>query len=381
MRTLLAALAALALVPVSEARADPPPSRLYVRTIPPGARVVLDGRELGLSDGLFIVLPGEHSVTIELEGYSQEKRDVSVAPERITRLVVTLVKQEDEGSPSDRTAVGAEATVQFLSETDAIPATLLPAMQTVLRQHPGETRWSGREGELLFGIAVKKLPDGPVRERAMPALLSLTHSLAVQEMLKAKSLLDLYAKAGLTDATTLSRAVADVADALEVAGRVQGLTHQSGVRGDYAVAYVFASERSLTAHLLQPAEVEKVKAAYRDVMHRQARQLMEQGNYQDAILLWRHLHSRRLVSQSLYLDAATCFIKLKQPEDAMRILDEAYGQFVNTASAEWLEKFGDVACELGAPGEPLAIKAYNEASSRLRNIVTTGSPLEKGEDR
>ena len=35
-----------------------PTTRLYVRTVPPGARVVLDGNELGMTDGLFLVPPG-----------------------------------------------------------------------------------------------------------------------------------------------------------------------------------------------------------------------------------------------------------------------------------------------------------------------------------
>ena len=81
------------------------------------------------------------------------------------------------------------------------------AMLTVLRQHPGETRWSGRSGSNLFAIAVKRLPSEQIRQQAGPALLNLTHMLAVQELLKAKSLLDRYAESGLTDATTLRQAV------------------------------------------------------------------------------------------------------------------------------------------------------------------------------
>ena len=49
-------------------------------------------------------------------------------------------------------------------------------------------------------------------------MLNLTGMLAFQELLKAKCLLDRYAAAGLTDATTLQRAVTEAAGTLRVEG-------------------------------------------------------------------------------------------------------------------------------------------------------------------
>jgi tetratricopeptide (TPR) repeat protein len=105
-------------------------------------------------------------------------------------------------------------------------------------------------------------------------------------------------------------------------------------------------------------------------MHAQARDLMARKNWQDAIQLWRHLHTRKLVSQALYLDAATCFAELKQPDDALKVLQEAYGVFSETAPADWLEQCGDLACKLGPPAEALAVKAYEQASQRLRDTTS-----------
>jgi hypothetical protein len=364
-------LATLLAIGAGVATAGQLPTRLYVRTIPAGARVVLDGKELGLSDNLFIVLPGGHTVTIELEGHLPEKRDVKLPAERITRLVITMVKRQDPvgGDPAEPDGGGFEAAVAMLARA-RLPQALGEAMLTVVRQHPGESRWSGRQADSLFAIAAKRLPTGPIRQRATPALLELTHSLAVQELLKAKSLLDRYAAAGLDDATILRQAVVRAAGDLQVTGSVEGLTHQAAAQGNFAVAYVFAQEKSLTAHLLQPAELAKVQTAYREVMHAQARDLMARKNWKDALALWGHLHTRKLVSQALYLDAATCFVELKQPDDALKILQEAYAAFAVGASADWLEQCGDLACKVGQPGEALAVKAYKQASARLRNTVS-----------
>jgi hypothetical protein len=131
-------------------------------------------------------------------------------------------------------------------------------MLTVLRQHPGETRWSGRDGDLLFGIVVKPLPQGELRQRAVPAMLELVQMLAVHEVLKAKTLLERYAAAGLTDATTLRQAVEAAAGQLQVTGNAKGVVFQAA-RSGFAVAYIVAQQADLSAYLLQPTELEKVR--------------------------------------------------------------------------------------------------------------------------
>ena len=106
-------------------------------------------------------------------------------------------------------------------------------------------------------------------------MLELTHMRAVHELLTAKSLLDRYATLGLTDATTLRQAVVEAAGKLHVVGKANTVTHQAATEGNLAISYAMADEAALTAQLLQPDEVEKVRIAYRDVMHRQARELMK----------------------------------------------------------------------------------------------------------
>lgn len=226
----------------------------------------------------------------------------------------------------------------------------------------------------MFAIAVKPMPGGTAAQAATSALLNLTHMLAIQELLKAKSLLDHYAGEGLTDATTLREAVVMASGKLSVSGRANGVTHQAAVQDGFAVGYVLANEKDLTAHLLQPAELAKVKASYREVMHRQARELMGRSNWRDAILLWRHLHTRKLTSPELYLDAARCFKELNQDEDLVRLLDEAIDQYGDGASAEFLEEVGDLAMSTStAGGQQLAERAYVAASERLRETVTQPS--------
>jgi hypothetical protein len=363
-----------------------PPTRLYVRTVPPGAKVTLDGKSLGKSDALFPVMPGTQTVQVELAGYLPEERRVEIRAEEITRVELELKRRPEAagraGSPSlpsagevdagkkdDAASIAANA---YLTDAD-LPAPVRDAMLTVLRQHPGESRWSGRAGTIMFGIAAKRLPARAIRQRAVPAMLDLTHMLAFQELLKAKSLLDRYAATGLTDATTLERAVVEAAGKLNVKGRASTVLQGGTVKADYAIAYVMAEEQRLLAQLLQETELGKVRGAYRDVMHRQARELMQRSNWTDALLFWQHLHTRKLVSQQLYLDAASCFQHLNQVPDMIRVLTEAIDTFGKNATPEFLEKAGDMALAIDtAQAQTLAEKAYRLASEQLKETISSG---------
>lgn len=275
-----------------------------------------------------------------------------------------------KADPEQTTDAGSKAASAYLSKTE-LSASVRDAMLTVLRQHPGESRWSGRANSTMFGITAKRLPAGTMRQRAIPGMLELAHMQAFQELLKAKSLLDQYAATGLTDSTTLERAVVEAAGQLKVKGRASTVLQGSAINGDYAIAYVMADERALLAQLLQDTELDKVRAAYREVMHRQAKDLMHRSNWKDALLLWHHLHKRKLVSQQLYLDAAQCFKALGQNEDVVRVLAEATDAFGQQATAAFLEQAGDVALGIQTEAaQDLARKAYQAASERLKVIIT-----------
>ena len=388
MNTSLAFVALLAVVAPPLQALEEPHTRLFVRTIPPGAKVILDGEVLGESDGLFLVSAGVRKITVELDGYHPNGQQVRLRDGWITRVELVLAKQreppERPAPPEPSTAqthkpnvpadpaAGSQAAAAYVSRAD-IAEPVRAAMLTVLRQHPGETRWSGKAGPTLFAVAVKSLPGGQMRKRATPALLELTHMLAVQELLKAKSLLDRYAATGLDDATTLRQAVEEAAGKLEVSGKVKGVVHQATVQDEFAVGYVIGEESALTAHLLEPTELEKVQAAYRLVMHRQARALMEREDWSEALLLWQHLHQRELVSQALYLDAARCLKQLEKPGDAVQVLNEALESFGDEATLSFLEQAGDVALSIPTDeAQDLAVRAYERACDKISLMVSEG---------
>ena len=151
----------------------PPPTRLYVRTVPPGAKVTLEGKPLGKSDAIFSVAPGTQTVLVELDGYLPEERRVEIRAEEVTRVELQLKRRPETagqtGTPASPSAgkvdaeknddAASKAANAYLADAN-LPAPVRDAMLTVLRQHPTETRWSGRAGTTMFGIAAKRLPRG-----------------------------------------------------------------------------------------------------------------------------------------------------------------------------------------------------------------------------
>jgi hypothetical protein len=79
---------------VVQARAvDEPPTELYVRTTPEGAKVFLDDKEVGVTPDLFKVEPGKAKIVVKLEGRDPVEREVEIHAYKITRLELEFKNQ------------------------------------------------------------------------------------------------------------------------------------------------------------------------------------------------------------------------------------------------------------------------------------------------
>ncbi len=99
-------------------------TRIYVRTTPPGASIVLDGKELGTSDGLFLVPPGVRTITLEMDGYDPEGRSVDVKEGWITRVEVRMEQKAQTPSdaiPSTAAADRPQQLIPLLFDVEGTP--------------------------------------------------------------------------------------------------------------------------------------------------------------------------------------------------------------------------------------------------------------------
>ncbi|MGO9115084.1 MAG: LamG-like jellyroll fold domain-containing protein [Thermoguttaceae bacterium] len=95
-----------------------PTTRLYVRTIPPGAEVRLDGKPAGKSDDLFMVPAGVQKMTIEVEldGHYPERQEVQIGGGRITRVELKMLSRTV--TASEKPAVAAKPDSSFVAASN-----------------------------------------------------------------------------------------------------------------------------------------------------------------------------------------------------------------------------------------------------------------------
>ncbi|MHC4400653.1 MAG: PEGA domain-containing protein [Planctomycetota bacterium] len=103
-----------------------PTTHLYVRTTPSGAKVFLDGNQLGTSPGLFPVKAGVRRIIIELEGHEQEAEDVTIRVGRVKRINLVLKERPDPAK--ERPDSVAEVLKQFQTAANELDGDKLAAL-------------------------------------------------------------------------------------------------------------------------------------------------------------------------------------------------------------------------------------------------------------
>ncbi|MEE8450261.1 MAG: PEGA domain-containing protein, partial [Thermoguttaceae bacterium] len=80
---------------------EKPDSLLYIRTTPAGAQILLDGKPLGTSDGLFPIKPGTYKIIVDLQGHEPKEQNITIRDGRITRVELQLDKRPAETASSN----------------------------------------------------------------------------------------------------------------------------------------------------------------------------------------------------------------------------------------------------------------------------------------
>lgn len=128
---LLTAVLALLAPPVETS--ETPRTQLYVRTVPSGATIVVDGQPLGKSDALFIIPAGTHKLSISLDGREPVARDVKVASGEVTRLEVQLQKPAIQ--PLNESEQKIAQAIVDMTEVEFLDCWLIDCLDTLKDLH------------------------------------------------------------------------------------------------------------------------------------------------------------------------------------------------------------------------------------------------------
>jgi hypothetical protein len=267
-------------------------------------------------------------------------------------------------------AVGSSSRVATKGTSNEAPRQW-SGMATVSGADAPDAGRGGRtdaKGDWLFGLAARPLPEGQLRNRATPILVSTAQAIAIHEMLTARAVLDAYAAQGLTDVVALRQALLRAAGEIRVTGKVRGTLYQAEARGGFAVSFVAGHRDTLTAYLRDPPTLALVRNAYRDVLTDRVRESTRMKAWREALATVEHLDKLELATGPLLLDAARCHGALGAGDLALSALNRARRIDEARASVEFLTELGDVALELGGDdANAVAEEAFTEALRRFRN--------------
>lgn len=156
---------------------------LYVRTMPPGAKVLLDGKELGVSNGTFAVEPGVAAIRVELEGHKAGGKQVTIRADRVTRIELVL---EPESADSEVASLIAKLSTPEEPRFQALNALIKlkkAAVPMLIEEMKTNNNWQipkalGAIGDKrAIEPLIDKLAEGngsPMREVVVESLQLLT---------------------------------------------------------------------------------------------------------------------------------------------------------------------------------------------------------------
>jgi hypothetical protein len=142
---------------------------LYVATTPAGAGVIVDGKRVGVTDGLFTVEPGIRRVIVVLEGHDQQGKDITIRAGDITRLRLRL-KQRPRPAQPPSSALDAD-------NAPAVPAAAVgirPRNFVLLVVGPDRMTFEGQD--TTWEELGKLLQEIPAREHTVLCLATASDS-------------------------------------------------------------------------------------------------------------------------------------------------------------------------------------------------------------
>jgi tetratricopeptide (TPR) repeat protein len=138
------------------------------------------------------------------------------------------------------------------------------------------------------------------------------------------------------------------------------------VSKDWAFALLKIPEEPLNTLGTQIDEMpeDALDTDYCAALYPKARELFNQRRYEQALSVYRELHSLRWAKPVAYLDAAECFLRMGDPKSAVRLVQESATELEDLMDSALLERAGDIAFESGE--EASAERLYRQAGKKLQ---------------
>jgi hypothetical protein len=249
----------------------------------------------------------------------------------------------------------------WLSET-RLPPAVQNAFRARLAADAQAEEWLVAQDRQVYAFVYKALTP------ATPS--PIQQALRGQAEQQARQLLLLYAagehyqRQGFGNREAIAKALAALETSTQ--GRLlPGLRSRAAVLDNGIVALVWIEEDRIASYRQQPPPLGEFRPVYCQALYPTAKALFQEGKHRQALNLYQEMYALHCDQPTAYvLDAAECFLALRQPEDAQRLVNHLFEEYAPSLNSSEAERGGDVLFATG--DEANARKVYELALSKLR---------------
>ncbi len=145
---------------------------------------------------------------------------------------------------------------------------------------------------------------------------------------------------------------------------LSGMQSKSEILENHAVALFWIPENTINAKIHDKFNLTEFLLAYCQAIYPVAAAFRKEGNYENALLLFREMHSLKCEEPlNYFFDAADSFLKIHQFGDAQRMVFFVLEHYDSHLKTDQLERAGDLLFELGE--EKKAQELYQRAFEKV----------------
>jgi len=245
--------------------------------------------------------------------------------------------------------------------------TVKEALGAKVEEHRTESQWTALVEGTVYCLATVPIED----DRDAGMRRTLEQAAVKRAIGRATNMLFLQAAGSRLSSETyrdrdvLADALAAYEGSMEVGGRLSpGIQRQGDAVGKQAVAIAYVSADKMDLYRAVLPSEERLRPLYSRFLFAKAQSLVADREFNGALPLLKEVHMLGWDHPEVYLETASCFLKLGKTDDAVRMLKGVVDRFDPVLTAAQAEAAGNLMLEAGMHAE--AQGAFEAALRRLR---------------
>lgn len=241
-----------------------------------------------------------------------------------------------------------------------LPAVVQNALRARLAADPQAHEWLVAQDQYVYALAYK--PFSPSAHTQVQQAFRAVAEMQSRQLLTLYATGNYYQPQGFSNREAITKALTTL-DTTTRGQLLPGLQSSATVLDQGAVALVWIEEDRIVSYRQHLPTVDQFRPAYCKALYPTAKALFQEGKHPQALAIYQDMHTLHCRQPVAYfLDAAECFLAIKQPQDARRMANYLLTEHASSLDSEESERAGDLL--MAAGDDENARKSYELALSK-----------------